>query len=93
MSKFSIRLHDKGRCEITHELADSAIITDLPPEYGGEGRSFSATDLVSAALGACALTSMDSILQREGRDPKKVRISVAKTLSDAPRMIKKIHLA
>ncbi len=92
MSKFSIRLTDKGRCEIKHELAGSTILTDLPPEYGGEGRSFSATDLVSAALGACILTSIDTILEREGHDPKKVRISVAKTLSGNPEMIKAIHL-
>ncbi len=92
MSRFSVRLFDRGRCEITHELAGSRLITDLPPEYGGGGRSFSATDLVSAALGACVLTSIDNILEREGHDPKKVNISVAKTLSENPGMIQAIHL-
>ncbi len=92
MSKFSIRLREKGRCKITHELAEATIITDAPPEYGGGGRSFSSTDLVSAALGTCILTSIDNILEREGHDPKKVEISVTKTLSDNPGMIKTILL-
>ncbi len=92
MSKFSVRLYDRGRCEITHELAGSTLITDLPPEYGGDGRSFSATDLVSAALGACILTTIDNILERHGHDPNKVKISVAKTLSESPKMIRAIHL-
>ena len=92
MSKFSIQLHDKGRCQIRHELAGAQIITDLPPEYGGNGRSFSSTDLVSAALGSCILTSIDSIFEREGYDPKKIKISVIKTLSENPKMIKAISL-
>ena len=92
MSKFSIQLHDKGRCQIRHELAGAEIITDLPPEYGGNGRSFSSTDLVSAALGSCILTSMDSILEREGYDPKKIKISVIKNLSENPKMINAISL-
>ena len=92
MSKFSIQLHDKGRCQIRHELAAAEIITDFPPEYGGKGRSFSSTDLVSAALGSCTLTSIDSIFEREGYDPKKIKISVIKTLSQNPKMIKAISL-
>lgn len=92
MSKFSIQLHDKGRCQIRHELADAEVITDLPPEYGGNGRSFSSTDLVSAALGSCVLTSIDGIFEREGYDPDKIKISVIKTLSKDPRMISAIRL-
>jgi len=34
---YTIQLIDKGRCQIKHELADAAIATDLPPEYGGNG--------------------------------------------------------
>ena len=92
LSKFSIQLHDKGRCRIRHELAGAEIITDLPPEYGGNGRSFSSTDLVSAALGSCTLSTIVSILEREGYDPKKIKISVKKTLSENPKMIKAISL-
>ena len=92
MSKFSIQLHDQGRCRIRHERAGTEIITDLPPEYGGGGRSFSSTDLVSAALGSCILTTIDGIFEREGYDPKKIRISITKVLSENPKMIKAIGL-
>ena len=92
MSQFTIYLHDKGRCRIHHEMADSDIVTDLPPEYGGSGRSFSSTDLVAAALGSCTLTSMEKILWREGYDPARLIISVTKTLSLNPRMIEALNL-
>jgi putative redox protein len=73
-------------------LADAGIITDLPPEYGGQGRSFSSTDLVSAALGSCMLTSIERVLQRAGHDPKKIKIALKKTLSENPKMIKSLSL-
>lgn len=73
-------------------MADAEIITDLPPEYGGNGQSFSSTDLVSAALGSCTLTTIDKILEREGFDPKDIKIFVTKKLSQDPKMIGKIRL-
>ncbi|MCP3943087.1 MAG: OsmC family protein [Desulfobacteraceae bacterium] len=92
MSKYTIQLQEIGRCKIKHELTDSEIITDSPPEYGGNGQSFSSTDLVSAALGSCTLTTLDKILEREGFDPKKLKIVVTKTLSQSPKMIGGIKL-
>ena len=92
MSKYTIQSLEIGRCIIKHELADSEIITDLPPEYGGNGQSFSSTDLVSAALGSCTLTTLDRILEREGFDPKKIKVTVTKTLSQTPKMIERIDL-
>ena len=92
MSKFSIQLHDEGRCEIRHEIAGTEIITDLPTEYGGGGRSFSSTDLVAAALGSCTLTTIDGVFERAGSDPKKIKISITKVLSENPKMIKAISM-
>lgn len=92
MSNFTVTLKSSERCHIKHELAGSEIETDLPPEYGGHGRSFSSTDLVSAALGTCIITSIGKILEREGYDPNHLRIEVTKELSQAPKMIKAIKL-
>ena len=92
MSRFTIRLSDRGRCRVRHELADAEIVTDRPPEYGGEGRSFSSTDLVAAALGTCTLTTIDGLLARAGHDPARLRIDVGKTLSREPRRIASIKL-
>lgn len=92
MSEFVIQLEDLGRCRIQHAKADAEIVTDLPPEYGGKGRSFSSTDLVAAALGSCILSTIDTVFEREGYDPKKIRVKVAKTLSDRPKMIRSIDV-
>ena len=90
MSKFTIKLVEKGRCHIQHELAKAEILTDRPPEYGGKGRSFSSTDLVSAALGTCVMTSIDSIIGDEGLDISSLKITVEKKLN--PKTIEAIEL-
>ena len=92
MSKFTVTLTSLERCHIQHELADAEIETDLPPEYGGQGRAFSSTDLVSAALGTCTITSIGKILEREGYDHRQLKIEITKELSQAPKMIKAIRL-
>lgn len=92
MSKFTVQMQEPGRCQIHHELAQADILTDLPPEYGGNGRSFSSTDLVSAALGSCTMTAIDGIIERAGHDPKLIKIQVSKTLGQAPKMISHIEL-
>ena len=92
MSRFTITLKTPERCHIKHELAGSEIETDRPPEYGGKGRSFSSTDLVSAALGTCTITSFSKILEREGYDLSLLRLEIIKELSQTPKMIKSIKL-
>jgi uncharacterized OsmC-like protein len=92
MSRFTVKLKSSERCHIKHELAGSEIETDLPPEYGGQGRSFSSTDLVSVALGTCTITSIGRILEREGFDPTLLRIEISKELSQSHKMIKAIKL-
>ena len=92
MSKFSIRLQDQGRCVITHAFNDATVTTDVPPEYGGMGRSFSSTDLVASAVGTCLLTTIDKVLERAGHDAKRVAVEVEKALSDSPKQIKRIHV-
>ncbi len=92
MSKYAIRLQEKGRCIITHELNRSTVITDVAPEYGGQGRSFSSTDLVAAAVGSCLLTTIDKILERAGHDPTKLEAKIDKVLSESPKQIKRIDV-
>ena len=92
MSQFRIRLQDFGRCEIVHRLAETVIISDLPPEFGGSGRCFSSTDLVCSALGSCMLTSIETVLRAEQIDPLLVTLNVEKELSSDPKMIKRIAI-
>ena len=90
MSKFTVKLREPSSCHIKHELAGSEIVTDRPPEYGGKGRSFSSTDLVTAALGSCVLSSIHSIVENEGYDPYKIRINITKQLNQS--MIESIKI-
>jgi len=92
MSKFSIKLQDKVRCKITHQLSGSEILTDLAPEYGGEGRSFSSTDLIAVALGSCILSTIDKVMERAGYDPKQIEVITTKTYTENKTMIKRISL-
>jgi len=92
MSHFTITSADKGRCLITHVSSGSTITTDLPPEYGGKGRSFSSTDMVAAAVGSCYFTTIEEILERQGVLPGSSAIEVSKILSQQPKKIAAIHL-
>jgi uncharacterized OsmC-like protein len=44
--------------EMTHELSSTKLVTDPPLDNGGEGRSFSPTDLVASAVGSCMMSVM-----------------------------------
>ena len=92
MATFEISSDTPGRCKIRHLRANAEIITDLPPEFGGQGRSFSSTDLVTAALGSCFLTSIDTIIEDWGYDLEKLKISVQKHLAVRPNCIRKVEV-
>jgi putative redox protein len=55
---------DGLRIRVAHPAGDS-FLTDGPVEYGG-GAGFSPTDLVAAALGACALSMAAMVGERLG---------------------------
>lgn len=80
-----------GQTRVTHGGSGNTFETDSSPEWGGGGRSFSATDLVAAGLGACIGSSIATPLERRGIDLSGVRVSVDKTVGTDPKRIE--HLA
>ncbi len=74
-------------CRLTHVPSGAAIETVPPKDNGGTGMSFSPTDLVGAALAACALSTMALAAKREGLSWGPARASVEKRMTPPPRRI------
>ncbi len=81
------------RCAATHEPSGNTISTDAPVDNNGRGETFSPTDLVATALGACMATVMGIVGERKGIPLEGLRIEVRKHMSeDAPRRISKLEV-
>jgi len=90
MSSLTVRLLGPGECEVVHEQSLARLRTDAPPEFGGRGRSFSATDLLAAALGACVATSIDGVAIRHGVPLSEIEIRVDKELGVSPKRVSRL---
>lgn len=92
MSVILIRSLSEGRCRVEHQSSGAQIETDLPPEYGGSGRSFSATDLLAAALGVCIATNIDSVAVRHHVPLDALTVRVKKELSQSPKRVASLEV-
>ncbi len=77
---------------IAHNKSGKTIVTDTPVEYGGEGKSFSSTDLLVASLANCIFTSIDKILEREGIAKEEIFIDAGKSLLQNLKRLESISL-
>jgi putative redox protein len=77
--------------EILHEDSGVRIVTDAPRDNGGEGLSFSPTDLVGAALGSCVATTIVLYAERSGIELYGgVSFEVEKVMGSDPRRISEL---
>ena len=74
----------------THGPSGKTLATDAPVDNQGRGETFSPTDLVATALGACMLTIMGMTARRLGIDIKGARVEVSKEMTPPPRRIAKL---
>ncbi|MDE2489975.1 MAG: OsmC family protein [Elusimicrobia bacterium] len=72
------------RCELTHGPSGATIATDAPKDNMGRGEAFSPTDMVGAALAACALTTMAIVAKRSGIAFEGARAEVGKEMVADP---------
>jgi putative redox protein len=79
-------------CKLTHGPSGATLSTVPPRDNGGDGSSFSPTDMVGAALAACALSTMALVAQREGLSWGDARASVEKVMTPPPRRIGELPL-
>ena len=72
------------RCTATHSSSGAKLTTDAPVDNHGKGESFSPTDLVATALGACVMTIMGIVAERNQIDLTGTRIHVSKEMIQQP---------
>jgi putative redox protein len=90
----SMGVHISGRylgnkkMELTHGPSGARIVTAAPVDNQGDGSSFSPTDLVAGALGACLMTIMSIYAERHEIDLSGAWFETEKNMSkEAPRRI------
>ncbi|MFZ5444698.1 MAG: OsmC family protein [Myxococcota bacterium] len=87
----TVRL-DGLECRLTHEPSGTELRTVPPKDNGGDGSSFSPTDLVGAALASCALSTMALVAGREGLTFSRASARVVKEMVGPPRRIGSLAL-
>ena len=80
------------RVELRHERSGATIMTDAPVDNHGKGEAFSPTDMVGAALGACAMTIIGIYAQAHNVDVSGMKMEVTKTMNADPRRIGKLEV-
>jgi len=84
MVLISIAYKVELRCVATHDKSGVQFITDAPTDNQGRGESFSPTDLVATALGACMITTMGIAAQKDGVNLTGTTIAIEKHMSTTP---------
>jgi putative redox protein len=79
-------------CKLAHGPSGATMTTAPPKDNGGDGSSFSPTDLVGAALASCALSTMALVAQREGLSWGDAHANVEKIMTPPPRRIGELVL-
>jgi len=74
----------KLRVDATHGPSKATLHTDAPKDNGGNGESFSPTDLVATALGTCVVTIMGLVAERHELDIKGTAVHVTKEMITEP---------
>jgi uncharacterized OsmC-like protein len=72
------------RCRATHGPSGTTLVTDAPVDNHGKGESFSPTDLVATALGACMMTVMGIVAERHGIDLTGMKVETVKEMTKQP---------
>lgn len=78
------------KMQLTHGPSGAELKTAAPVDNQGDGSSFSPTDLMAAALGACMVTTMAIVAQREAIPFEGASFVVEKHMRSDPRRIERL---
>ena len=93
MVRIDVRYEGDLHCQATHAPSGQSFPTDAPVDNQGRGASFSPTDLVATALGACMLTTMGIVAKRHGWNMDGATARVEKVMvSDPVRRIGRLEV-
>src|SRR5688500_17564853 len=80
------------KMELHHGPSGTSMKTAAPVDNKGDGSSFSPTDLVAAALGSCAVTTMAIAADREGIPFSGATFVIEKHMRSGPRRVDRLPL-
>lgn len=80
----SLDYQDDLHTRAVHGPSGKVLETDAPKDNEGRGESFSPTDLLATALGACMMTIMGIVARRHQIGLKGARVTVDKHMQTEP---------
>lgn len=75
---------------LRHGPSGAEIQTAAPTDNGGDGSSFSPTDLLAAAVGSCMVTTMAIVAEREGIPFGAASFELEKHMRSGPRRVERV---
>ena len=75
------------RTESVHLQSGARLVTDAPTDNQGKGESFSPTDLLATAYGACVFTIMGIAAKTHGFNIEGTKVETTKVMGTEPRRI------
>ena len=80
------------KMELKHGPSGAPLNTAAPVDNKGDGSSYSPTDLLAAALGSCAVTTMAIVAEREGIPFDGADFTIEKHMRSGPRRVDRLPL-
>lgn len=80
------------KMELKHGPSGAPLKTAAPVDNKGDGSSYSPTDLLAAALGSCAVTTMAIAAEREGIPFEGAEFTIEKHMRSGPRRVDRLPL-
>jgi len=90
--QFKSNYQGRLRTSIMHQGSGDTLLTDAPKDNKGQGKTFSPTDLVAAALGSCIATIMGIEADKMNIDLNGLTWETTKEMQTHPRTIGKIKV-